>query len=381
MRFPTEKSDRLNRSARLVLVIGLLYVFLAGVKALESAIQCFGSGFAEGLLEAVSSPICGLAAGMLATVLVQSSSVTTATIVGLVGSGALTVGAAVPMVMGANIGTTVTATLAALGHLRKGPEFERAFAGATVHDFFNLLAVLLLFPIEMATHFLEKGARFLTDLIAGAGTSAGNLTQESFIKSIVKAPVSFTQSILENWTDSRVVVGASLLILGLACIFFALAFITSNMRKLMAGGIERSFNKILSTGGGLGGMVVGTVLTVMVQSSSITTSVLIPLLAAGVITLENAFPVTLGANIGTTVTGLLASMAADRPEALTIALVHTLFNVTGTLVFYPFRRLRRIPIVLAQKVSAVASEHRRMVVVYVIGVFVVVPLLVLTIGR
>ena len=122
-------------------------------------------------------------------------------------------------------------------------------------------------------------------------------------------------------------------------------------------------------------MIIGVLITIAVQSSSITTSVLIPLVAAGVLTLENAYPVTLGANVGTTVTALLASVAADRPEALTIALVHTLFNIAGILLFYPIPRLRNIPIILATRLATLAAERKRLVVAYVIGLFLVVPIL------
>src|SRR3546814_15650655 len=92
---------------------------------------------------------------------------------------------------------------------------------------------------------------------------------------------------------------------------------------------------LLEKGGGMSALALGLVITVAVQSSSITTSVLVPLAAAGVISVRNVYPVALGANIGTTVTALLAAMAASRPEALTIALVHTLFNLAGPLPFYP----------------------------------------------
>ncbi|MDX1448341.1 MAG: Na/Pi symporter, partial [Acidimicrobiia bacterium] len=139
---------------RAIVVVAYLFLFLVGVKSLESGINAFGAGTAERLFEMVSSPVAALSAGILATVLVQSSSVSTATIVGLVGSGALTMGAAVPMIMGANIGTTVTNTLASLGHIRQGQEFRRAFAGATIHDFFNLISVAILLPLELLTGFL-----------------------------------------------------------------------------------------------------------------------------------------------------------------------------------------------------------------------------------
>ncbi len=359
----------------MVLVLGLLFVYLVGVKGLESGIKAFGADFADRLFETVESPIAGLFAGILATVLVQSSSVSTATIVGLVGSGALTVGAAVPMIMGANIGTTVTNTLASLGHVRRGAEFRRAFAGATVHDFFNLLAVAVFLPLELLTGFLSSSAAALTDVFAGQTSLAGVAPEGSPIKDAIKIPVAWFESGVEALTDSSTVLGVALLVVGLALIFMALALITRNMRAVMEGRIERSLNAVLGKGGGVSAMIIGVLITIAVQSSSITTSVLIPLVAAGMLTLENAYPVTLGANVGTTVTALLASVAADRPEALTIALVHTLFNIAGILLFYPVPRLRNIPIMLATRLAALAAERKQLVVAYVVGLFLVVPIL------
>lgn len=359
---------------RVVVVVGLLFVFLVGVKGLESGIKAFGADFADRLFDSVSSPIAGLFAGVLATVLVQSSSVSTATIVGLVGSGALTVGAAVPMIMGANIGTTVTNTLASLGHVRRGQEFRRAFAGATVHDFFNLLSVAVFLPLELLTGFLSKAAAELTGVLAGQTSLSGVAPSGSGIKDAIKWPISVFESAIGSLTDSSTVLGISLLVAGLSLIFLALALITKNMRAVMEGRIERSLNQVLSRGAGIGAIAVGLVITVAVQSSSITTSVLIPLVASGVLALENAYPVTLGANVGTTVTALLASVAADRPEALTIALVHTLFNIAGIALFYPIPALRRIPLRLATRLGDLAAEHKQWVVAYVIGVFIGLPI-------
>ncbi|HEX2155141.1 MAG TPA: Na/Pi symporter [Acidimicrobiia bacterium] len=356
---------------RLALVLTLLYAFLGGVKALELGINAFGAEFADRLFENVSHPVAGLLAGILATVLVQSSSVTTATIVGLVGAGALPVASAVPMVMGANIGTTVTATLVSLGHVRQGPEFRRAFAGATVHDFFNVLTVLVALPLELATGFLSRAADALTDVFRGGEVSG--ITMESPIAAAVEAPIGLLEQALEG--VSSVVAGSVLLGVGLVLIFTALTFITKLMRSLMAGGIERSVNRMLDKGAGLGAMLLGLVVTVLVQSSSITTSILIPLLAAGIITLPNAFPVTLGANLGTTITALLASLAAVSPEGLTIALVHTLFNLFGILIFYPLPAMREIPIRLAQATSDLAQKNRTWVVAYIGGTFVLLPVL------
>lgn len=359
---------------RAVSVVGLLFLFLAGVKALEAGIKAFGEGAADSLFEAVSNPIAGLCAGILATVLVQSSSVSTATIVGLVGSGALGVDAAVPMIMGANIGTTVTNTLASLGHIRQGQEFRRAFEAATVHDFFNLIAVAVLLPFELATGLISRLAQSLSLDLAGS-TSGSIAPGASPIKTAIGVPVEALESAVAALSETPAFVGSTMLVAGLSVIFLSLALITRNMRVVMAGRVEASMNALLARGGGIGAMAAGLVITVAVQSSSITTSVLIPLVAAGMLTLENAYPVTLGANVGTTVTALLASLAADRREALTIALTHTIFNVMGILLLYPSPRLRRIPLAAARWLAEYAQRRKRMVVAYVVGVFGLVPLL------
>ena len=358
--------------ARLVLVLGLLFVFLVGVKALETGIKSFGGDFTERLFDGVSNPLAGLFVGILGTVLVQSSSVTTATIVGLVGAGTLSVDSAVPMIMGANIGTTVTNTLASMGYLRHSREFRLAFAGATMHDFFNVLVVAVMLPLEVVTGILQRTAEGLADFL-GAEARPGLEQPDSPIKAAIKWPVKQ----VEGWLDglNEDLIGVLLLVMGLACIFLALAFITRNMRLALQGRIERSMNAVLGKAGGFAAMAIGLVMTVAVQSSSITTSVLIPMIAAGVLTLENAYPVTLGANVGTTVTALLASLAAERPEGLVIALTHTLFNLSGILVFYPVPALRRIPILLAIRLAGLAEVRKSLVLVYVVGAFVVVPVI------
>ncbi len=358
---------------RVGLVLVLLYLFLVGVKGLESGIKIFGADFTDRLFANVSHPLAGLAAGLLATTLVQSSSVTTSTIVGLVGSGTLPVGAAVPMIMGANIGTTITNTLVSIGHIRQGQEFRRAFAGATVHDFFNLLTVLVALPLELATGFLSTSAARLSSLLAG-GVTVGEQA-ESPIKAAVAYPVDRLKDAIEGWTSAAA--GTLLLSMGVVLVFVALVFVTRNMKAVMAGRIEQSLNSMLDRGAGVGGILVGLVVTMAVQSSSITTSILVPMVGAGILSLKNAYPVTLGCNVGTTITALLASLAAESPDGLTIALVHTLFNVFGILVFYAIPVMRGIPIRLATGLGELAQRRKRWVLIYVVGVFIVLPLLLL----
>ena len=360
-----------RRILRFLLVLGLLYLFLTGVGLLEDGIEALGADFQEGLFASVANPVAGLLVGLLATVLAQSSSVTTSTIVGLVGTGLLSVEAAVPMVMGANLGTTVTNTLASLGHVRRPTEFRLAFAAATVHDFFNLLAVAVLLPLELATGLLSDIARGLTTMLLGTGGAE----YSSPIKEAVKFPVGLVADGLDRLGLDGNLLALVLVVLGLGTIFVALGYITRNMRVLIASRIERSINAMLGSGGGVAAMLLGIVVTLAVQSSSITTSIMIPLAAAGVVSLHNIYPVTLGANVGTTMSALLASLASARPEALTVALVHTTFNIMGILLFYPVPALRELPIRLAQGLADAASRRRSTVVGYVLFAFIIVPAL------
>ncbi len=359
--------------------MGLLYLFLVGVALLEKGISGLGEGFQAGLLESVSNPVAGLFAGILATVLVQSSSVSTATIVGLVGAGTLSIEAAVPMIMGANIGTTVTNTLASLGHVRHNEEFRRAFAGATMHDFFNLLAVALFLPLELATGVLSRSAQAIANVMTDAGIQGGKTG--SPIKDAVKAPAGLIEDLVSADWLAPTVAGVLLLAIGLAFIFLALMFVTRNMRELVAERVEAAMNRLIGGGGGAVGILIGMLVTMAVQSSSITTSILVPIVAAGVLTLRNAYPITLGANVGTTLTALIASLAVDLQAGLVVALTHTLFNIGGIIVFYPVPAIRDLPIRMAERLADLAVRNRSAVIGYVGGAFLAVPIIGIAVLR
>ncbi|NND02117.1 MAG: Na/Pi symporter [Acidimicrobiia bacterium] len=362
---------------RALFVIGLLYLFLAAVRLLEGGIKGFGSDFTDALFQGVSNPVAGLAVGVLGTVLVQSSSVSTTTIVGLVASGVLNVESAVPMVMGANLGTTVTNTLVALTHMRRSSEFKLAFTAATMHDFFNLIAVALLLPLELITGVLSKSAEAITQAVSG-GNVGGSF--DSPIKGAVKWLASRLEGIIEPILGEGNVFAAALLVVGIGLIFVTLTLITKNMRLLVARRIETSLNAALARSG-LIGMVTGMIVTIAVQSSSITTSILIPLVASGILVVRNAYPMTLGANVGTTITALLAALGAGEVDALTIAFVHTLFNVSGILILYPLARLRYIPVQMAERLADLALERRWLALGYTFGVFVVLPIVLIALLR
>jgi sodium-dependent phosphate cotransporter len=369
----TPNLSRMAVASRLGYVIVLVYGFLVSIRLMGSAIKALGSDTAQELFSGVSNPFAGLAVGTLATVLVQSSSTSTSTIVSLVGQSggtALPLKTAIPMVMGANIGTTITNTIVSMGHLRHGNAFRRAFAAATVHDFFNLMLVMVVLPIELATGVLEKTATALSGVIS----NVGGAEYHSPVKAAVKAGAKPIEDLLKGTGLQDIPLAIVLVVVALALIVVCLVQITRNMRSLISGSLERALNRVLGRSGLLG-IGIGIVMTIAVQSSSITTSLLVPMCAAGVLTLRNAFPIMLGANIGTTVTALLASLATDNENGLTIALVHTLFNVGGVMIIYPIPALRGIPIRLARLLSVRAQRNIFWVVGYVGFVFILLPLL------
>lgn len=365
--------------ARTAAAVLLLYLFLVGVNGLGSGFRALGEGALESFFAATENPFVALMVGILATTLVQSSSVTTAMIVGLVAApiNPIPVDHAIPMVMGANIGTTVTNTIASLAHMGRREEFRRAFAVATVHDFFNYMTVLVLLPIEIMTGFLQKSATALTSALSGFGGAE----YQSPIRGAIRAGGRPIDSTLAAVLPSERAVAIGLILVSATLIFATLLGIVRVMRASMQNRIEALVSKALARNALLA-IAVGVIATVMVQSSSITTSLLVPLAGAGVLTLESAFPVTLGANIGTTVTALLAALAATEQNAaagLTIALVHLLFNTVGTLLIYPWEPIRRIPMMLARKLADVAIRSRWWAIGYVLSLFYLIPVLFATI--
>ncbi|HSF85349.1 MAG TPA: Na/Pi symporter [Acidimicrobiia bacterium] len=367
---------RLPGPVRAILVVAFLYLFLGGVKLLETGIKGLGSDLTDALFENVTNPLAGLSVGVLATVLVQSSSVTTATIVGLVAAGVVDVPTAVPMIMGANIGTTVTNTIVAVTHIRHSDEFRRAFTAATMHDFFNVIAVAILLPIELLTGFLSNAAEEIALFISGGQELGGSF--DSPVKGAVSWFAGQVESLFEVFTKNETALAVLAIVFGIVVVYVALTLITKNMKVLVADRIERSLNAALARSG-LVGMAVGTIVTIAVQSSSITTSILIPLCASGILLVRNAYPITLGANVGTTVTALIAALGAGAISGLTIAVTHTLFNIAGILLIYPWSKTRYVPVAMAERLADLAIRRKTLALLYLVGAFVVVPLLIIVI--
>ena len=370
MEQPHSASSPVRTILGIVKIIALVFLFLVAVQLVGGTFKALGKDQATSLMDNIKGPFAGLSIGILATVLVQSSSATTAMIVGLVSEQQLDPGVAVFAIMGCNVGTTITNTLVSLAHVRHANEFRRAFAGSTMHDFFNLIAIAVLMPLEIATGWLRSTATWLADMIAGGSSLEFKSPIKTAVKSVAKPVQNF---FFEDLGLSAGFAGTLTILFAVALLFFSLMFITRTMRALLAEKLERTLNAALGKSGLLA-ILIGVLLTVSVQSSSVTTSLMVPLFAAGILKLENGFPVTLGANIGTTVTALIASLAGSA-TGLMIALVHLLFNITATVLIFPFPPLRRFPIRCAERLADLTLKRRSWAVIYVIVTFVVIPLL------
>jgi sodium-dependent phosphate cotransporter len=358
-----------NTAPRVLALAMLLYAFLVSIGLLGKAFKLMGGGFVEGLIESASNPFVGLFVGILATTLVQSSSTTTSLVVALVGGGTMSVGTAIPVIMGANIGTSVTNTLVSLGHLTRSREFHRAFSASTVHDFFNLCAVAILFPLQVATDFLGR----LSDGMARTFHDVGGFSFTSPLKVLTSPSVdAVTGALADN--------PKTLLLIALALMFGSLRYLVATLKSLVLARVGVAFDRVMFKNAGRA-MLLGAVLTMFVQSSSITTSLAVPLAGAGILSLRQVYPYTLGANVGTTATAILASLAVGEVGAVTVAFAHMLFNLCGIAVIWPIRVVREFPLRLATRLADLSLASRAIPILYVVVAFYLIPLLLITLLR
>ncbi|WP_087016364.1 Na/Pi symporter [Thaumasiovibrio subtropicus] len=355
----------------------MLYLLLVAVSVVSGGFKMAVGDQAKTLFEFASHPIAGLMIGLIATALTQSSSTVTSITVGLV-AGGLPVETAIPMVMGANIGTTTTNTLVSLGHARCKEEFRRAFASATIHDVFNLLAVFIFLPLEIMFGLLDKISEWLVSPMMAAGDmSAAN--SFNFVKPLTAPAVDVFKSLGKMFPSTTG--GIVMIALGIAIIMIAISMMGKLMRKLMVGR-ARDILKAAIGRGPLHGIASGSVVTVLVQSSSTTTSLMVPLVGTGVLKVRDVYPFTLGANIGTCITALLAATAVTGEFAvfaLQIALVHLSFNVMATVFIFSIPFLRELPVKGAFLLGDLAAKSKMAVLAYLVAVFIALPGIILAI--
>ena len=183
-----------------IAIFAILYLFLVSIGMIGSAFKGMGKEFAVQLIQSNAGPLIGLFIGILATSIIQSSSTTTSLVVGMVAAGTfgddfrIAVAAAVPYIMGANIGTSITNLIVSLGYIVNKNEFRRAFSASIVHDFFNVMSVLILFPMEMAFGLISKSASWLAELLVGSESFSFN----SPIKLITDPAVAWVKELFKQ---------------------------------------------------------------------------------------------------------------------------------------------------------------------------------------
>ncbi|CAB4059739.1 SLC34A [Lepeophtheirus salmonis] len=366
----------------------------------------------------LSNPIVGVMIGILVTVLVQSSATSTSIIVSLVSAG-VEVRHAIPMILGSNVGTSVTNTIVSITQASDREVFRRAFAAATVHDMFNWLSVFVLMSLEMATGFLEVLTSHIVNSMPLNGTSGngGPDILKPIVKPFTNAIVRVDKKVLIGWSVddplyknvtsvmqkdcgesecnyllallgfnglnlSDTIVGVFLLIFALGLLIICLLVIMKSLNSMLGSSMAIFIQKVINAEfpyarwlTGYIAMVIGAVITILVRSSSIFTSTLTPLCGMGLVTLETAYPMTLGSNIGTTTTSIIASLAAEgkylRPS-VQIAFVHLFFNIVGILIFYPIPAMRW-PLPLARKLGDITSRYRWFAGAYLLFMFFLLP--------
>ncbi|XP_058441862.1 sodium-dependent phosphate transport protein 2C isoform X1 [Marmota monax] len=387
----------------------------------------------------LSNPVAGLVIGVLVTVLVQSSSTSSSIVVSMVSSKLLTVQVSVPIIMGVNVGTSITSTLVSMAQSGDRDEFRRAFSGSAVHGIFNWLTVLVLLPLESATAMLERLSELvlgaaslqpggqapdilkaltqpLTHLIVQldsnviAGSATGNTTNSSLIKRWCGIRAEMTQGssnecgafgpctenntvpedrlpcqhLFAHSTLTDLAVGCILLAGSLLVLCLCLVLIVKLLNSLLQGRIAQAVRSVINADfpfpfGWLSGylaILVGAGLTFLLQSSSVFTAAIVPLMGVGVISLDRAYPLFLGSNIGTTTTALLAALASPADMllfAVQVALIHFLFNLAGILLWYLVPILR-LPIPLAKRFGDLTARYRWVAIVYLLLTFLLLPL-------
>jgi len=256
-------------------------VFIVGMNFMSDALEKSASSGMKKLLEKISNNrFSGVGIGASVTAIIQSSSATSVMVIGLVNAGVMTLMQATPIIMGANIGTTITGVLVALKN-----------------DYFNMVMYLLAFAGVMMGFVKKEKVQIAGKLCSGLGLIFVGLE-------VMSSQQAFGNPLVEK--------------------LFTNIFQAINFPLLL--------------------ILVGVVFTALIQSSSAATGVVITMVGTGVLPLDLALFIILGANIGTCVTALLASVGANA-NSKRVAFIHFTFNLIGTALFTALIWILREPVV------------------------------------
>ncbi|RNA26003.1 sodium-dependent phosphate transport 2A [Brachionus plicatilis] len=424
------KLSALKIAGKILGLLLCLFIFICSLELMSTSFQLLGARLIEktNKLNAVlENKLAGLMIGILLTLLVQSSSTSSSIVVSMVSAKIIQVKAAIPIVMGTNIGTSITSTVVSFSQMGNNENFERAFSGAIVHDIFNFLSVIVLLPIEALFSYLEIITGLLVKPIAkfsdsGMDVSFLNKITKPLINSIIQINKTAieelasgvgsgsNQTLLKHWCKfdeksaksplvrckflfesvkwSDWVIGIILLLISVFLLCACLVFLVKLLNSLFSGKVSELLKKNVNSEfpgcfkyfTGYFALLIGAVLTIIIQSSSVFTSTLTPLVGIGIVSLERVFPLVLGSNIGTTITGILAALsskASTLSYAIQIALCHLFFNISGILIWYPIPCLRRVPIKIAKRIGKITFKYKWFAFFYLFLMFLLVPILFL----
>lgn len=343
-------------------ILAALLIFLFTLDLMIASLQHLGKDAADIILLATSNPFTGLFIGLLVTALMQSSSATTAMTVALVASGSITLPGAVPIIMGANVGTTITSTIVSLGFITKKKEFRRAVTIGTYHDFFNILTVILLFPLEYYGGFLSGFSQYLATLLFNEPLSRIQ-NNFSLLGPGFSPIIDFIVSFIDN--------GFILSILSIGLLFGSILFFRKVLSQTLGFGSQSQFQQFFFKNG-LKSFAWGLLTTAAIRSSTVTTSLVVPLVAKKVVRLKSAQPFILGANIGTTITAFIAALFNSN-AAISIAIAHFLFNAIGVLIFSLIPLVNELPIKMADKLGRLTLKYRLVGFLYLLLTFFFIP--------
>jgi solute carrier family 34 (sodium-dependent phosphate cotransporter) len=350
---------------RVLAIFLLVFIFLVAIELLGEALVGLGKSNFQETLYAINNVFVGLFIGLLLTAILQSSSTVTSMTVAFVASGMLNLTHAIPIIMGANIGTTVTCIVVALGHITRKKEFKRGIATALSHNFFNIFITIILLPLEYFTHTLQHFSLWLAQHLS---TSLANF---AFLNLTIAPLAKWIANLCEGYDGLAACLAVVLLLLSIRG-FTKLSHATFSAKEAKL--------EALLFGSPIKALLSGIFITATIRSSSVTTSLVVPLAATQRITINNAFCFIMGANVGTTVTALLAALSQSE-TALSIALVHVLFNVFGVLLLFPFPYLQNIILICSKTLGKWSYEHRLIGFIYLLLIFFVLPFVLILITR
>lgn len=353
-----------------VLLAVVIFIFLVSLSLISINAKGLGTDIIYQINSATSNPFIGLFIGLLATAILQSSSTTTSIIVALVASGTVSLTNAIPIVLGANVGTTITSFIVALSHITKRSEFRKATTTAASHSFFNIFTVIIILPIQYYTNFLGVLSSGISSWIMQEGPLA--FFQFNFIKESI-------QKITNILTSIPLITGIPALIISFAVLYLCIICITFIIKLMLIEGTKKRLENIVFSNS-IKSLSWGVLLTAIMQSSSLICSLVVPIVATSKTSIKKAFPLIIGANIGTTFTALIAALSASE-AALSIAIVHLLFNLIGMVVILGFPKVSQVIIYLSRQLGQATVKNRFIGFAYMIIIFFMIPFFLILFNR